>query len=140
MVKEVCRGYEVEAGSDEDPEWEQYQNLFPPAEAIAEYQDFQLIQVLQGEGDRSEKARPVDHMLYLPDKASADKAAKEAAARGYKETERYEEEDDELPIGLQLTKSHNVEPKTIADTRAELTGLAEELGGAYDGWQTPLVK
>jgi regulator of RNase E activity RraB len=140
MVQEVCRGYEVEVGSGEDPEWEQYENLFPPHEAIMAYQDMQLIMVLQGEGDRADQSRPVDHMLYLPTPQAADTAVKRLRGAGYEETERSETKGEELPVGLQLTRRHNVEPGTIAAARAELTALAEDLGGEYDGWQTPLVK
>jgi regulator of RNase E activity RraB len=140
IVETVCRGYEVQVTSFPDPDWKEYENLFPPPEAIAEDLDIQLISVLSEQGDRMDRKRPVDHALLFPSSTAADQAAAAAAKLGYKETERHEDNDGEFPITLQITKPHNVEPDTIAERRAELTELAEKFDGTYDGWASPVVK
>jgi regulator of RNase E activity RraB len=139
VAQDVCKGYKVEVGSEADPAWEQYQNLFPPREAIDSFDDMQLLQVLQEQGDRASRPRPVDHALMLPSADAADQAAKTAARLGYAETDRHTREGEPLAVCLQLTKQHNVEPETVGAARGELTKVAEDLGGEYDGWQTPLA-
>lgn len=138
-AREVCDGYEIEVGGQEDAEWEQFQMLFPPPEAIAEYQDSQLIQTLQEQGDRLDKARPVEHVIVLPDDAAATKAAGLAAKLGFSESNRFEWDEEEHTVAVELTKSHSVEPETVTEARRALTEIAENLGGEYDGWQTPLA-
>jgi len=140
ILKDVIRGYEVEAGSFDDAEWEQFEDLYPPPEAIAEYFDLQVIAELESSGDQLATPRPVDHTLMLPNAEAANHAAKIAAPLGYTETDRQTEEDDELPITLQLTKSHSVDIETVSEVRAQLTDVAEALEGVYDGWGAPLVQ
>jgi regulator of RNase E activity RraB len=140
IIKDACTDLEVEVASLEDPEWEQYQDLFPPDEAIEEYNDRRVIQALTERGDRLERDRPVNHILMLPSNDAADQAARAAAKLGYQESDRHESPQDELPITLQLTKSHNVEIETITQRRGELAELVASLEGTYDGWESPIVK
>lgn len=139
-AKKACAGYEIEGGSQEDAEWEQYKMLFPPPESMAEFDDFQLIHVLEEQGDTLEQERPVDHALYFATEEATELASKAAVLEGYQETDRDEDGDGDLPFLLQVTKRHAVTPEAVAEARAFLTALAEEHGGTYDGWQTPVVK
>ena len=120
-VREACQGYTVETGSQDDAAWERYLLLFPNDEEIARFQDSNLIRVLQENCDRIE-------------------AESRAVAGGFRVTDRTAGRSPNLPVGLQLTRSHAVDIETVTVVRERLTALAEELGGEYDGWQTALVK
>lgn len=135
-AKKCFAGYQIEYGDEPDPQWEQYKNILPSPAAAAAIADAQLIQALQDNGDQNEKARPVDHCIFVP-KKKVEEAKSRARAAGYSFTDALDRED---PVGLILTRSHSVTPDEIATRRAELERIAEALGGNYDGWETILVK
>lgn len=144
-AREICAGYEIEAGSGDDPEWQQFGLLFPSDEDVASYADSNLIMQLEEAGDKTEKARPVDHTLLVETKEIGDKLAAALVRKGFQvapveRDSEHEEGETDLPYVVQATKTHAVTLDAVSAVRAELTEMAEDMGGAYDGWATPLVK
>jgi regulator of RNase E activity RraB len=144
-AREICEGYDVQTGSGDDPEWQQYGLLFPSDEDVAKYADSNLIMQLEEAGDQIEKVRPVDHTLLVETKEIGDKLAAALVRKGFKvepvvADEEYDEGETDLPFVVQATKMHAVTLEAVSQVRAELTEMAEDMGGAYDGWATPLMK
>ncbi len=76
----------------------------------------------------------IEHFLYFPDKSNADKAAERLRAKGWKvQVTRGADEENRLVFATQ--------PSPIEDELEklwhELTRLAEELNGEYDGYGRP---
>jgi regulator of RNase E activity RraB len=149
----ACPGYDVEVARGEDPEWQQFGLLFPSDEDVAAYADDQLIAQLEAAGDQIDKPRPVDHALLVETTAAGEKLRDALIRKGFTVQPITKaggdddgEDGDEGPVEgdlnylVEATKRHAVTPEVISEIRRELTELVEDMGGAYDGWQTPLVK
>jgi len=151
----VCTGYDVEVARGEDPEWQQFGLLFPSDEDVAAYADEQLISQLEAAGDQIDKPRPVDHALLVETTAAGEKLRDALIRKGFTvqpiakaggEEGDDEGDDDATPAEgdlnflVEATKRHAVTLEVISEIRRELTELVEDMGGAYDGWQTALVK
>lgn len=139
IAMSASQGYASEFGANPDPEWEEYKSLYPSPESIAAYSDAQVIDALREAGDRLDIERPVDHIVYAPDITQANKIVRSAEMLGFRLSDQSESE-GELPLRLSFTKRQTINRQVIAETRAALTEIAEEMGGAYDGWESPLVK
>lgn len=138
----AIRGHTVETGSQDDPEWSQYGAMFPPPEAFGQYLDWMLIDTLESKGDKIDRARPVDHGVYLPTQEAAAAVEGEAAREGFEVTDRgVSEGEGEAPAYfLQLTRTHAVTMDVVQEMRALLTEMVEAHDGVYDGWATEVVE
>ncbi len=133
-------GYEVEAKTSIDKEWEQYQEFFPDDLALAAHYDRIVVKELESQGDRLDVPRPVEHLIRLPNSESVKKLEKKAIAAGYTIGKKFKNDDsEELPFAIELIKEYAIDLEVIGEIREELTELAESLKGDYDGWQTPTV-
>lgn len=143
VAPKICRGYQIEVESEEDPRWSRYAVLLPDERAVQMAADAGLIEYLESQGDVISKVRPVDHVVFLPSEEAANEVASAAERSGFTVSDREspEEADDDTPVYMvQLTKTHAVDLDTVTAIRDELTELVEPLNGEYDGWQTPVVK
>lgn len=152
----ACPGYDVKVGRGEDPEWQQFGLLFPSDEDIAAYHDARLISTLEAAGDQIDKPRPVDHALLVETTSAGEKLRDALIRKGFTvqpitkaggdDEDGDGEDGDEGPMEgdlnflVEATKRHAVTPEVISEIRRELTELVEDMGGTYDGWQTPIVK
>jgi regulator of RNase E activity RraB len=132
------RGYRV--GSKPDEAWSYYHEfLMPNAERWQWIMDRRVVERLEAEGDQAATPRPVDHFIDFPDRASRDAFAAAAKARGFA-AEASDPNDDEDPqFSVQLVREDPVELSHIHELVMELTELAEEHGGDYDGWGAPVA-
>ena len=97
--------------------------------------DAQTIATLERNG--ADLARPldVDHFIESLDESSAQAVANELRARGFVVTLLPPQpQDDVHHWGVEATVRMIVDDETVACVRAELTALAERVGGVYDGW------
>jgi hypothetical protein len=90
----------------------------------------------QGDSDRSHREiedPKLTHYLYFESRATAEAAGETIRVRGY-EIDVMKSADDQqwllLAVG-QIPADEN----TIDDSRGYFEGLAESLGGEYDGWE-----
>jgi hypothetical protein len=85
------------------------------------------------------KPHEIEFFLYLPTQQAAERAARDLTARGFKvEVSPPISDDPKWPAFA--TKSMVPRLEALEEIRHDLTALAESLGGAYDGWGTPLVQ
>ena len=100
------------------------------------YKDLLVLEQLVKAGADVTEPRHVLHYLYLPDQGSADRAAGEAAARGFEVTVR--EPLPQYPDQWTLVcERHDVvvDPETVRDSTDYFEALAQSHGGEYDGWE-----
>ena len=134
-------GYTPEWRREHDPEHRAYwDDLYPSPEDDSVIQDLKVIGALADNGDACEQARRVDHWAYFPSKAAAEAFVAWAAGQGYVSDaiERSSE-----PTNPYQVRFHRVETPSVGDFTAAnilLRNRTRDLGGAYDGWETMIVK
>jgi regulator of RNase E activity RraB len=151
-AEQAFSDYEIEFGSNEDTEWQQYQMLFPDSEAIASFMDARLIEALMQAGDNLEKPRVVNHFIIAPSEPIGRTIAQAAGKQRFKlegleqsESEAGADDPDQTDEVaetwvLHLSRTDPVDPDSVAELREMLMSLADEHGGVYDGWQCPVTK
>jgi hypothetical protein len=134
--------YRFQSGSKLEPEWEQYlELLYPSASNLQRMMNRRVLESLEKHGDVHEIPRKVDHWLEFPSPAAR------AAARSTLEAIEFavegEYESDEpgapLPHSLVVSRVDSVDMHTINGITLELARLADEHGGNYDGWESPVT-
>lgn len=98
--------------------------------------DLSVLAELKKQGIDIAMPRMLEHFLYFDDEAAARKVADELSGLGYSA-------DVSPPTQVAawaIVATHTVAPMPleIRRIRAELTSIAEAVGGEYDGWGTPL--
>ena len=130
-VESELGGYELEAFTEDDPEWRYYHEfLWPDTRSMQYLMDRRVVQSLAEHGDRHSVPRPVDHHVGVPDEARARTLLADARAEGF--TGEVENRDGQWTVRLERTDA--VELDYIHGVVWELHEMAERLGGSYDGW------
>ncbi len=138
-LAEADRGYRV--GSQADADWGYYEEfLVPDAERWQWIMNRRVVQQLAQAGDDHEVPRPVDHFIYFPDAKKREAFIVAAKAKGFSADEGPTRDEAELPYAAQLVRADPVELNHIHSLVMELTELADEHGGDYDGWGAPIAK
>ncbi|MCL6502765.1 MAG: DUF695 domain-containing protein [Pirellulales bacterium] len=138
-------GYHCECFAAADPGWTHYfDELYPGPEEMQQIQNQLVVMELTKHGDRLQVPRPVTHYLHFPTSYTRESFAAEAGQIGFKVADQFEEEDDEdsselLPFWIVIERTDAVQLDVITAVTIELMRLADEHGGRYDGWETPLV-
>jgi regulator of RNase E activity RraB len=141
-------GYEVEGGSQEDPEWKQYFDaLFPDRHGMRQIGDQRVLLALMEAGDQSEVPRAIEHLAVFATKDCAEGFAAKVKEEGFRvdgvsevSAEEGEEVDEDAKWKVEFANQSAAELGDIMPVTAHLEDLAEECGGCYDGWQTAVVK
>jgi len=140
-LEEECKaafaGRQVEVHAQEDPEWEMYQSLIPDDDQMAAHQDIVLISQIAQAGDQLEQERQVTHVVLVPPEA-VDETVAAFKAAGFAPTPLESEEDSEL-VTVEVNATHNLMPENVVEARQTITAIAEQHGGGYDGWESPIV-
>lgn len=136
--------YKLEAGSVQDPKWDQYlQVMYPTPQVMRSMNNMKVLRALHEDGDDLSKPREVDHFAYFGSHEARTGFRREAAKLGFAvrhEMNDADETSEALPFGLNVFREHLVDPENIDAITAELTALAERFEGVYDGWESPVVK
>lgn len=134
--------YKYDLGSTYQPDWDQYLMLFPSAANLERMQNRRMLESLAEQGDVHELPRKIEHWLYFVDEA-ARAACKEAlVTRGFavEDESLSDEEGDEQPVQLVVSRVDKVDSHTINGITIELARLAREHDGVYDGWDCMAVR
>ncbi len=134
-------GYETELVVREDPEFEVYwQHLFPSPMDWQLIRNGQLLEQLETLGDSGDSPRPIDHWLHFESAADRDRCAEALESKGFSITARLEPNEERPHHGLQACREDTAEFAAINELTVMLFQLAAELGGEYDGWESPVVE
>lgn len=134
--------YQHESGSTFEPEWNQYVNLlYPSGTNLQRMFNRRVLEALAERGDSHETPRQVDHWLEFPDEDARAACRDTLVAIEFKVESEFpsEEDDDEMPFSLVVSRVDSVDSHTINGITLELARLAQEHGGRYDGWESPVV-
>lgn len=131
-------GRRFESGSKPDRDWTYYQGfLMPDAERRQWMQDRRLIEVLEEQGDVHSIARSIDHCAYFPTPESRQAFVQDVMREGFALDGT---SDDAEAFGAEFSRTDTVELEHIHEVVTKLVKLAEQHGGYYDGWGSPVEK
>lgn len=136
-------GYEFESGSSFQPDWEHYlELLYPTASNLQRMNNRRVLDALAEQGDVHEVPRKVDHWLEFasPDSREAARETLEAIEFAVEGEYESEEPGAPRPHALVVSRVDSVDMRTINGITLELARLAEQHGGSYDGWESPVTK
>jgi uncharacterized protein (TIGR01619 family) len=138
IAKESNMEREYDVGSKADLEWRYYFDfLCPDSERWQWIMDRRVVELLEEKGDSLSKERPVDHCLYFPGAAERDLFIAAAQAKGFELVSEFaNEESDALPFGIEINRTDSVRLDNIHAIVMELSALAAQWRGDYDGWGT----
>jgi hypothetical protein len=135
--------YSFESGSTFQPDWEQYlELLYPSASNLQRMMNRRVLDALEQSGDVHEVPRKVDHWLEFPTPEARAAARSTLEAIEFAVEGEYESDDAgaSLPHSLVVSRVDSVDMRTINGISLELARLAQEHGGNYDGWESPVTK
>ena len=99
-----------------------------------------VFRVLDKVGDDSSALHEVAHWAYFPNESAQSEFAEAVRRLGYSvlRTEPYPYS-EEAPFGVEFIRRESIRPGILNAVCAELSLLAESLGGEYDGWETQVI-
>jgi hypothetical protein len=141
VFKTYFPNYEYTIDIKADPGWDAYLTFLYPNEETMEYiENEKVIMHLTKEGDDLSKSRPVDHWLYFKTQADRESFLKYALQEKYKIESKEYIEKRPLHYQLHLSRTDKVDIVSISSITIKLRRKAKELNGAYDGWETFVIK
>jgi len=101
-----------------------------------------VLKLLKKHGDDLTNVREVSHWIYFKTFDDLADYKSIVAKKGFKIGDIHHDDNhtDVYPFSLIIYKDDNVELDNINEVTIELSRLAEEFNGFYDGWETPIVK
>ena len=137
--------YRFNCKAAEDPKWDGYrQVLLPTKYDWQTIKNQQVVRALMDAGDNLEAQRPGQHFAYFPAEEARDNYVKRVTEGGFEISSlpmADPVEKSERPFGVVATLTHPIVGGTLLDDlTCGLLDAAEEVGGEYDGWETPVVK
>ena len=135
-------GYAWRTLSQDDPHWHEYLHvLYPDGAALRWMKDRSVIEALRNAGDVADLVRPITHYSYFPNATSRATFATAIEKAGFT-VRRLSEPGSAAaarPYGLIYELAQLPELGAMAETTTLLTRLAEQGGGEYDGWESPVT-
>lgn len=126
---------------EEDAEWGFYfEVLYPSADQYRMMQDQQVLAGLEEGGDDASIPRQIEHFAYFEDKAGRDAFAASAQDQGFEIASVSEPSEDDEAFCVRLYQTIELESDAIFDATQALSIAAEDAGGEYDGWGSPVMK
>jgi hypothetical protein len=130
--------YEITSGYQEDSEWNYYKNLlYPTAKEWQIIQNHKVCASLKEQGDALHQKRAIEHKVYF---VEGDREGFMEALEKEGFSFQKEIENDEGVKGIQFYRFDKPFYYDIDELTLYLIDQAEAFGGAYDGWETSLVK
>ena len=135
-------GYEHECGSSLQPDWDHYVDLLYPSDSNRQRMyNRRVLRTLSEGGDAHETPRPVSHWLTFATEDARSSCRDTLAAIEFTIEGEFmsEDPDDALTHTLVVSRVDSVDSHTINGITLELMRLAQENGGRYDGWESPVT-
>ena len=85
--------------------------------------------------------RDVDHWIYLPTENSREQFISAIISEGFRiRSTNKADSDHPFSYGIQIYRREQVTQEAIDTCTFLIEKIAHELGGEYDGWETPVEK
>lgn len=145
MLKKILSKYrklECEISIGEDPKWGFYlDSLYPDAFEKQWMIDRKVVEHLKANNDNLQIPREICHWLYFVDNKSREDFKRNLNSNIYKIVEEKKLQDDsEFPLQLIISQTTSVEFETMYQITTELLKKTIEVGGNYDGWESPVIE
>ncbi|MBI5686947.1 MAG: DUF695 domain-containing protein [Verrucomicrobia bacterium] len=135
----AIHGYAVSSAFQPDDICDGYwKELFPTEDDWQVIKDLGVIEALQKEGDDGTASRQIDHWAYFSSQGTAEQFGGWAQGRGY--ILDGSDVSDEGKFCVRFSHTGTVQLADITSHTIALRRRASELGGDYDGWETPVCK
>lgn len=132
--------YEIRLSFKEDKEHSEYhKDLYPTDADWQVIQDLKVIDSLKEHGDDGTETRKIDHWIYFPNKQSSTDFIAWAENHGFTEDSEHSNKTDDGEYCVRLYHTGTVNLSDITNHTIKLQAKAKELGGNYDGWETPVI-
>lgn len=133
-------GYKIEVSFRDDPEHEAYWNeLYPTEDDWQVIKDLRVIEQLKEHGDDGSASRLIDHWSYFPDQISPAPFISWATGQGFTHDLKHSGSCDDGRYCVRLSHNGTTKLADITHRTIALRRKASELGGDYDGWETPVL-
>lgn len=95
---------------------------------------------LTSHGDSLTLAREIDHWAHFPDEASRARFVERVRELGYAIRSLSEDPRWKPPFIAQVWRVDRPAAESIDEITLSLHRAAEEAGGKYDGWESPVIR
>lgn len=130
-------GFEIEYSVREDAQHAAYsEELYPTADDWRVIADMRVIDALAQQGDPGTQVRLIDHWVYLPEE-QVGAFVQWALLNQFSYSEASSEPCEDGRMCIRIQHHGTVQLADISHRSISLRRKAEELGGEYDGWETP---
>ena len=130
----------VEVDPSKSAYWD---GLYPTATDRQVMNDMRVLDALRNSGDDPKKIRTVNHWAYFQRESDARQFGEWVSEHGFRNIVVERQGGEGLYANQwMVSMSHDgtMMPADISDYTVNLLWKAHELGGTYDGWDTPVVK
>lgn len=132
-------GYVLQFVLSPDQQREGYwRDLFPSEDDWQVIKDLRVLNVLAKQGDNGSMSRRIEHWAYLSSSTAAEQFSLWVQAQGYELGGVSTAEDGQQCV--RFSHDGNCQLSDISSHTIALRRRASDLGGTYDGWETPVCK
>lgn len=113
-----------------------WKELFPTPDDWQVIKDMQVLESLEEHGDDGTASRRIDHWAYFPTPLAAAQFSTWAIEQGYTIDENYTLDDGSFRVCF--AHEGTIRLDDISSHTIKIRRMASELGGEYDGFETPV--
>lgn len=133
--------YGYEYGSKPDSEWDVYHKLlFPTSTQWQIIQNHKVCDHLKTQGDSLHLPRAIEHKAYFETAEKRDAFISAIEEEGFKVKSLMEANENTSMVGVSFYRQDKPFYYDIDSLTLHLIDLSLQNGGAYDGWETSIVK
>lgn len=112
------------------------EELFPTDDDWQVIQDLRVLEALKKEGDDGTSSRQIDHWAYFTSLECAQQFSRWIVANAYSTVPCQKNDDDKVCV--RFRHEGTLRLSDITSHTVALRRKANEFGGEYDGWETPI--
>jgi hypothetical protein len=132
--------YKFDVGRRHEPDWSAYCDfLFPSPRDMQMIKNQNVIEALEDANDQLRVSRTVLHWAYFSNLQTRDEFVARSSEHGFCLHDFIDPDAEDGKFGVVLSCNHAVDYRSINDATLTLYDITIELGGSYDGWESPLV-
>jgi hypothetical protein len=133
--------YEYSSGSKMDGDWEVYHKLlFPTPIEWQIIQNHKVCDHLKSQGDSLHLPRAIEHKAYFETEEKRSEFVSAIEAEGFKVKELIDANENTPMVGISFYRQDKPFYYDIDTLSLHLINLSIQFNGAYDGWETSVVK
>jgi hypothetical protein len=117
-----------------------FRELYPTTDDWQVIKDMRVIDAAKTRGDSGTVERQIDHWTYFDNETSARPFIEWAEKNGFVHDAKYPSIGEDGKYCVRLHHRGTLELRELTHQTIQLNRKAEELGGDYDGWETPVER